>query len=148
MARHVNWTPHKHPRLPNGQWAPKSGVSIKRARGRVRISANPRTYASRHRGSNINMHNVRVHGKPQTTKSARRKALNKAAAHLAVAAVVAGGTAAIASRYAKHTLSGGPNISLSQHTPATHRVVGLRMSPKYMMRPDVRKKRVAAWNKK
>lgn len=100
MATHPNWTAVKHPRLPNGQWAPKRGMSVKRFRARVRVSDHPRSYASRNHVKPYMNHNARL--KSQTAKSAHYK---RAAAVGGVAAV----TGALATAaYIKHTASGGP----------------------------------------
>lgn len=117
MATHPNWTAVKHPRLPNGQWAPKRGMSVKRFRARVRVSDHPRSYASRNHVKPYMNHNARL--KSQTTKAARRRAV----ATVASVAAVTGTLAAAA--YIKHTASGGP-ITTMPHTG-----VKIKIKPRY-----------------
>lgn len=95
MARHVNWNPTKHRRLPNGQWAPSG-------RGKIVISQKPRSYASRR------THASQVgHLKVVQQRKAKRRARRNAS--IAVAAgVVAVTGAGLASHYVKTVAAGGP----------------------------------------
>ena len=93
--RHRNFNPAKHKRLPNGQWAPSG-------RGKVVISAKPRSYASRRTHASQVGHLKVV----QQRKASRRKRRNAAIATAAGIAAVTG--AGLASHYVKHTLAGGP----------------------------------------
>ena len=101
--RHANWNPSKHRRLPNGQWA-RTGS------GKIVMNKKPRSYASRRShasqvGRNVNMHNVRVHGRSPMTRSAKNNRRRNLLIGAAVVGVAAAGTTAY---WAHHTLSGGP----------------------------------------
>ena len=93
--RHRAYNPAKHRRLPNGQWAPSG-------RGKVVISAKPRSYASRKTHASQVGHLKVV----QQRKASRRRKRNAAIATAAGIAAVTG--AGLASHYVKHTLAGGP----------------------------------------
>ena len=142
--RHRNWNPNKHKRLPNGQWAPTG-------KGKVVSSKKPRSYASRKsHASQVGRHAAYVnHNAKLKARKAKYGKAKKALGQIAVAAAIGAGTAYLAKKRYVDALKGGPKAPTGHISVPTRKPrVGLPMSPRYLSRPDVRRKRVAAWNAK